>query len=120
MAARIGDLAHSRRLTTDLGAIQARLREAEAAASSGKAATRYDQIADRAGELLRVEDARAAKATLADQNDRLLQRLQLVDGALGSVVTEESVAEELIVTYPRGALAAVRLERLPLPPNGGT
>ena len=106
MAARIGDLAHSRRLTTDLGAIQARLREAEAAASSGKAATRYDQIADRAGELLRVEDARAAKATLADQNDRLLQRLQLVDGALGSVVDIAARARTALIQRVDGGLGA--------------
>ena len=106
MAARIGDLAHSRRLTTDLGAIQARLREAEAAASSGKAATRYDQIADRAGELLRVEDARAVKATLADQNDRLLQRLQLVDGALGSVVDIAARARTALIQRVDGGLGA--------------
>ena len=106
MAARIGDLAHSRRLTTDLGAIQARLREAEAAAGSGKAATRYDQIADRAGELLRVEDARAAKATLADQNDRLLQRLQLVDGALGSVVDIAARARTALIQRVDGGLGA--------------
>ena len=106
MAARIGDLAHSRRLTTDLGAIQARLREAEAAAGSGKAATRYDQIADRAGELLRVEDARAVKATLADQNDRLLQRLQLVDGALGSVVDIAARARTALIQRVDGGLGA--------------
>ena len=106
MAARIGDLAHSRRLTADLGAIQARLREAEAAAGSGKAATRYDQIADRAGELLRVEDARAVKATLADQNERLLQRLQLMDGALGSVVDIAARARTALIQRVDGGLGA--------------
>ena len=47
MATRIGDLAQSQRLTAGLLATQARLREAQTAASSGKAASRYDQIADR-------------------------------------------------------------------------
>ena len=85
VAARIGDLAQNQRLTAGLTAIQARLREAQVAVSSGKAATRYDQIADRAGELVRVKDARALKSTLADQNERLGQRLQMMDGALGTV-----------------------------------
>ena len=96
MATRIGDLAQSQRLTAGLTAIQSRLREAQVALSSGKAATRYDQIADRAGELVRVKDARALKSTLADQNDRLGQRLQIMDGALGSVAD--------IAARPRTAL----------------
>ena len=61
MATRIGDLAQSQRLTASLLATQAALREAQMAASSGKAATRYDQIADAAGELVRAKDARAAQ-----------------------------------------------------------
>ena len=86
MTTRTGDLIQSQRLTAGLLSIQTRLREAQTAASSGKAASRYDQIADRAGELVRVKDARALKSTLADQNERLGQRLQIMDSALGSVV----------------------------------
>lgn len=85
MTMRIGDLAQSQRQTASLTAIQTRLREAQVAVSSGKAATRFNQIADRAGELVRIKDASALKATLALQNERLGQRLQAMDGALGSV-----------------------------------
>ena len=72
--------------------------------SSGKAATRYDQIADRAGELVRVKDARALKSTLADQNDRLGQRLQIMDGALGSVVDIAARARTALVQRLDGDL----------------
>ena len=106
MATRIGDLAHSRRLTADLTTIQARLRESEAAASSGKAATRFDQIADRAGELLRVKDARAVRSTLADQNERLGQRLQLMDVALGSVVDIAARARTALVQRLDGGMGS--------------
>ncbi len=104
MAARIGDLAHSRRMTADLGTIQARLREAQTAASSGKGATSYAQIADRAGELVRVKDARAVRSALADQNERLGQRLQLMDGALGSVVDIASRARTALVQRLDGGM----------------
>ena len=97
MATRIGDLAQSQRLTAGLTTIQSRLRESQAAVSSGKAATRYDQIAERAGELVRVKDARALKSTLADQNERLGQRLQLMDGALGSVADIAARARTALV-----------------------
>jgi flagellar hook-associated protein 3 FlgL len=106
MATRIGDLAHGRRLGADLATIQARLREAQAEASSGKAATRFDRIADRAGDLLRARDARLLTGTRADQNERLGQRLQLMDGALGSVVDIASRARTALVQRLDGGLGA--------------
>jgi flagellar hook-associated protein 3 FlgL len=86
MPARIGDLAHSRLLTASLLATQGRMREAQLAVATGKAATRYDQIADAAGLLLRTEDARQLKTTHVGQNERLADRLQAMDTALGSLV----------------------------------
>jgi flagellar hook-associated protein 3 FlgL len=65
--------------------IQARLRDAQVAAGSGKSAMRYDQIPERAGELVRVKDARVLRSAYADQNERLVQQLQVMDGALGSI-----------------------------------
>lgn len=106
MATRIGDLAQSQRLTAGLMSIQSRLREAQTAVSSGKAATRYDQIADRAGELVRVKDGRALKSTLADQNEWLGQRLQMVDGALGSVVDVAARARTALVQRLNGDLGS--------------
>jgi flagellar hook-associated protein 3 FlgL len=86
MATRIGDLGHSQRQTASLLAVQSRLREAQLAAGSGRAASRWDQIADRAGTLLRLEDARAATATLAAQGERFAPQLQVMDHALGQIV----------------------------------
>ena len=97
MTTRTGDLIQSQRLTAGMLSIQARLREAQSAVSSGKAASRYDQIADRAGELIRVKDARALKSTLADQNERLGQRLQIMDSALGSIVDIAARARTALV-----------------------
>ncbi|MGD9508999.1 MAG: flagellin [Geminicoccaceae bacterium] len=86
MTLRIGDFARSQRLIATMGGIQARLADDQAAASSGKEAASYDRIADRAGELLRLRDASAVRSALADRNERLGQELQLMDGALGTVV----------------------------------
>jgi hypothetical protein len=78
MAARIGDLAQSQRLQASLLATQGRLREAQMAAASGKAASRYDQIADTAGELMRAKDARELKAVFIEQTERLTGRQPVV------------------------------------------
>jgi flagellar hook-associated protein 3 FlgL len=86
MPARIGDLAHSQLLTASLLATQGRMREAQLAVATGKAATRYDQIADAAGLLLRTEDSRQLKTAHVTQNERLTDPLQAMDTALGSLV----------------------------------
>ena len=113
MATRIGDLAHHQRMTSGMTAVQARLREAQAAVASGKAASRYDQIGDRAGELVRVKDARALKSAMADHNEQLVQRLQTMDGALGNVVDIAARARTALVQRLDGALGAdMRLDGL--------
>ena len=86
MLTRIGDLALGQRLAATLLATQGRMREAEAAVASGKAASRYDQIADAAGQLVRAKDARQLKAAFADQGERLTDRLRVMDAALGRLV----------------------------------
>ena len=86
MLTRIGDLAQGQRLAATLLATQGRMREAEAAVASGKAASRYDQIADAAGQLVRAKDARQLKAAFADQGERLTDRLRVMDAALGRLV----------------------------------
>jgi flagellar hook-associated protein 3 FlgL len=95
MLTRIGDLAQGKRLAATLLATQGRMREAEAAVASGKAASRYDQIADAAGQLVRAKDARQLKAAFADQGERLTDRLRVMDGALGRLV---DVADRARVT----------------------
>jgi flagellar hook-associated protein 3 FlgL len=106
MATRIGDLAHHQQMTSGMTALQARLRQAQASVASGKAAARYDQIADRAGELVRVSDARVMKAAMADRNEQLVQRLQTMDAALGSVIDIAARARTALVQRLDGALGA--------------
>lgn len=86
MPFRIADLAHGQRLTSTLAAIQARTREAQMAIASGKAARRFDQIADDAGLLLRARDARTLAGAFLDRNQTLARRLQAMDSALDGLV----------------------------------
>jgi flagellar hook-associated protein 3 FlgL len=104
VATRIGDLAQNQRMTVSLLTIQARLRAAQVASSSGKVANRFAEIADAAGELVRVKDTRALKATLAEQSERLSQRLQVMDGALGSVTDIADRARVALVQRLDGGL----------------
>jgi flagellar hook-associated protein 3 FlgL len=102
MPARIGDLAHSQLLTASLLATQSRMREAQLAVATGKAATRYDQIADAAGLLLRTQDARQLKTAHVTQNERLTDRLQVMDNALGSLVDIAERARASLVQRQNG------------------
>lgn len=104
MVTRIGDLAQNQRLTTTMLAAQTRLRLAQAAASSGKAATRFDQIADQAGQLVRLKDSRDLKATFLERNEGLTGRLQLMDQALGNVVELADRARASLVQRLDGSL----------------
>ena len=104
MATRIGDLAQNQRMTASLLTTQARLRAAQTAASSGKAASRFADIAGTAGQLVRVKDTRALKATLAEQSERLNQRLQVMDGALGAVTDIADRARVMLVQRLDGGL----------------
>lgn len=104
MTLRIGDLAQSSRLTATMLGVQGRLREAQAAVSSGKAAASFDQIADRAAELLRVRDTRTVRSALAAQNDRLGQELQVADGAMAAVIDVADRARVALVQRLDGGL----------------
>lgn len=104
MAARIGDLAQSQRLQASLSATQGRLREAQMAAASGKVATRYDQIAAAAGELVRAKDTRELKAVLIDQTERLISRLQVADSALAGIVDIADRARTMLLQRLDGNL----------------
>ena len=60
---------------------QSAMREAQAAAASGKAATRFDQIAERRRELVRAKDARrVSRPRFVGQTERLTSGCQLMDG----------------------------------------
>jgi flagellar hook-associated protein 3 FlgL len=97
MSLRIADLDQSRRLTTSVVATQARMREAQTAIATGKAAGRYDRIAGEAGLLLRAQDARALKAGYLEQSQHLAQKLQAADVALGGLIGIAERARALLV-----------------------
>ena len=116
MATRIGDLAQNQRLTASMLATQARLRAAQAAAASGKAATRFDQIAEATPASWSGSRTPAAlKATFVDQSERLTGRLQLMDQALGSIVDiadrARAAAGPAARRQPRRRRAARRRDR---------
>ena len=104
MTARISDLAQNQRLQASLLATQGRLRAGQMAAASGKAATRYDQIADTAGALMRAKDARELKAVFIDQTERLTGRLQVADAALAGIVDIADRARTMLVQRLDGNL----------------
>lgn len=106
MVTRIGDLGQNQRLTTTMLATQTRLRLAQAAAASGKAATRFDQIADQAGQLVRLKDARGLKASFLERSEGLTGRLQLMDQALGSIVDLVDRARASLVQRLDGSLGS--------------
>jgi flagellar hook-associated protein 3 FlgL len=81
MLTRIGDLAQGQRLAATLLATQGRLREAEAAVASGKAASRYDQIADAAG----LQAAMAGLGTALDELTGLRGKLSAKTARLESI-----------------------------------
>ena len=110
MLTRVADLAQSQRLTATLAATQGRMRDAQMAVASGKAATRYDQIADAAGQLVRVKDTRQLKAAFVDQNERLTDRLRVMDAALGSLVDIADRARVALVQRLDGGVG----DRVPL------
>ena len=75
------------------------------AAASGKAATRYDRIAEAAGELVRAGGLPAElKATYIDQTERLTNRLQVADTALAGIADIADRARTLLVQRLDGNL----------------
>lgn len=106
MVARVGDYGQNQRLTGTLLATQARARADQQAVASGKAASSYGQLGGVAGQLLRAEDAREGKATFVTHNERLAQRLQVADAALGEVVAIAERAKAMLVQRLNGATGA--------------
>lgn len=104
MAARIGDLGQSRRLTSTLLGTQNRMRADEQAVASGKGTSSYARIADATGLLLRAKDTRQLKTTFIEHNERLTLRLQTTDAALGDLIGLAERARGLMVQRLNGAV----------------
>ena len=92
MTTRIGDAAQHNRTLDALLTTRERTRALETDVSTGKSARRYAEIPRDTGLLLRTREQLAVNQNYVTQNDRLTNRVQAMDNALGSIV---SVAERL-------------------------
>ncbi|MFP4126404.1 MAG: flagellin [Alphaproteobacteria bacterium] len=88
---RTGDLAHFNRTTGNIQDVQSRVRAAHLQVSTGKAAHSYAELGADSGTLMRTETALKRTETFAEQNGRLTNELNLMDGALATI---EDVAQE--------------------------
>ncbi len=88
---RTGDLAQFTRTMGNMHEVQSRLRYANLQVSTGKAAHTYAELGADAGTLMRTETALQRTEMFAEQNGRLTNQLNLMDGALAAI---KDVAEE--------------------------
>lgn len=103
MLTRVGDLGQQRTLASAMLNLQARTRVDSQAVSSQKANSSYREMSDRTGVLLRAEDTRALRGAFVRQNDLLLQKLQVVDTSLASVIGLAERAKTTLVQRLNGA-----------------
>lgn len=108
---RTGDLAQFTRTTGNIQEVQSRLRSAHLKVSTGKAAHSYAELGADSGTLMRTETALKRTEMFAEQNGRLTNELNLMDGALATI---EDVAQEfrqlLIARRNDATGAAVKLD----------
>jgi flagellar hook-associated protein 3 FlgL len=92
MPDRIGDFSHQTRMADLMAAARIRVRDLETDVATGKSIRRYAEIPMEAGTLLRTREQIAGHDNFVEQNERLGNQLQAMDGVLGNVV---SIAERL-------------------------
>jgi flagellar hook-associated protein 3 FlgL len=88
---RTGDLAQFNRSMNNMQEVQSRLRYGNLKVSTGKAAHTYAELGAESGKLMRTETALQRTEMFAEQNTRLGQELNLMDGALATV---EEIAQD--------------------------
>ena len=88
---RTGDLAQFNRSMNNMQEVQSRLRYGNLKVSTGKAAHSYAELGAESGKLMRTETALQRTEMFAEQNTRLGQELNLMDGALATIA---EVAQE--------------------------
>jgi flagellar hook-associated protein 3 FlgL len=86
MLGRTGDVAHSNRLTGYIQGTQGRMREAQVAIATGKRAQTYSEIGSETGILLQAREGQKRADAFAMRNTTTVERLQMMDGALGNIV----------------------------------
>lgn len=85
MTTRIGDAAQSARIAATLQQTQARIRDTQSAIASGRTVDRYADIPDTAGLLIRARSDLADTSGFIGRNERLLDRMNIADGAVGAI-----------------------------------
>ncbi|NBC96696.1 MAG: hypothetical protein GVY27_10110 [Deinococcus-Thermus bacterium] len=88
---RTGDLAQFTRSMGNMQEVQSRLRYGNLKIATGKAAHTYAELGADTGTLMRTETALKRSEMFAEQNGRLTNQLNLMDGALATI---EDVAQE--------------------------
>jgi flagellar hook-associated protein 3 FlgL len=97
VTARLGDAAHATRISTLIQQVQARVRDTQAAAASGKASRSYSEIPASAAALVRGRDLQAQIRGLLAEADLVGDRLNAMDGALGAIANVADRMRSLVV-----------------------
>ena len=108
---RTGDLAQFNRTMGNMQEVQSRLRAGNLQVSTGKAAHSYAELGAVSGTLIRTETALQRADMFAEQNGRLANQLNLMDGALADIVDVAQEFRQLLVARRNDATGdAVKLD----------
>ena len=113
MTSRVGDFSHQNRLADLMSATRSRVRSQEMQVASGKSVQRFSEIPKDAGFLLRTREQLAVNNNFVEQNERLTDQLQAMDGALGAIVDVAERFRTLLVQRlndPAGANVPLETE----------
>lgn len=99
---RIGDLAQFERTMTNMTTVQSRVYEGNLHINSGKRIHRYVELGENSSVLIRTEAMLADTKTFVDQNEKLINRLNLMDSALADVKDMASELQNLLVARRNG------------------
>jgi flagellar hook-associated protein 3 FlgL len=95
---RTGDLAQFTRTMGDMQEVQGRLRRANLDVATGKSVHSYAELGAESGTLMRTATALQRTDLFAEQNGRLANQLQVMDGALAAI-------EDVAADFQRALIA---------------
>lgn len=99
---RVGDLAQFERSMGNMLAAQSRVYEGNLHVNSGKRIHRYVELAENSSVLIRTEAMLAGTQTFVEQNEKLINRLNLMDSALADIKDMASELQNLLVARRNG------------------
>ncbi len=97
MTIRTGDYAQFQRTLGHLVDVQSRIREANVAVASGKRVHSYKALGNDANTLVRTETALGTTRDFAHQNQKLVDRMQRIDGSMAEIKDLASELRQLLV-----------------------